>query len=346
MFMERELQTTMLQGLYYRHEFARRNHNVVMASETALASFHGATNARGQQTAYILGENETLTDLIIRDYRDEKNTTTRAQMKKALSCFLDKYKVIPVPATGDKAFHPMKPTFLPYPARAAKRKKGVGPSLQALPTVSDETLFLLYGKILAFERFAAVELELRHPVFMPVMLLTGDNRHPPSPSTAMGVLCGGQGIPQGQKALLVDFSLASKQLRSHFAMCERFVVDVLEKGRPAEQEHDEKLAHIPWPDLDQYLGVFDCKHNPDIKQNNEVQLAEECLARYLPKEAMVKKKDHYGIPEAVRSEKRTERKIKKQPEPNYKGFYSWETRTYNRWLGEAEYWIENYSLIV
>jgi len=162
----------VLKYIFYRHEFAKRNNEVVDASKKLLEKHFPETNkARNHNSLFY--NNETmppivLTDLMVNEMYT-KNKTQSNNRKDALCEFLKKWRVFPVPA-------PDKP-FMPFPDNISENQ---GESYQITkPQLPIGHLYLCLCKIQEFETYAVTIMGLKEPIFSPFVTLPDDFRLQP-----------------------------------------------------------------------------------------------------------------------------------------------------------------------
>ena len=141
-------------GVYYRHEFARRNPEVVEASNDVFKEFSEAQKVRSKHSTFIIpGKSlKSITALLMEEILKDPDSSKK---KGVMVKFLQDYKVLPVP--------PPEHQFLPLPLileskRQLIKMKGVQADSVALSHC--------WSSIQAFETFA-VCIGLREPIFMP-----------------------------------------------------------------------------------------------------------------------------------------------------------------------------------
>ena len=150
-----EAYAEIFRGIYWRHEFARRNETV--AKESAeLAKTLGIKDSRFE---VFIHDGYPLTDDLI----DLVSRPDREEASKALKMFLETHKVLPVTLNSTS-----KETFFP---------KEFGSDQEVAITYFADHLNdgrMIFKCLLLFEAKAMSTLGLGHPVFFPLMPLVVD----------------------------------------------------------------------------------------------------------------------------------------------------------------------------
>ncbi len=313
-----------MSGVYYRHEFARRNDEIVKASNDLMEFFPLTQEIRNSQSEYTINnDSETITSRMIEEFRDAPRGKN-VQMKGALRGFLQKYRIMPVPPLKLGHLHPGAGTFLLYPCKLPKDgDEKIVPSLQKIST-SIGSLFVEYARVVEFEEFAVSDLGFGESIFMPIVPLRKNN-------PKIGEAFGKPNILKADDALLryrlqlVDFNQPADTLRNHFEMQRmRHAFSVPFKTPKIVREN---LRQIHWDKLDGYLGVLDWerKRAPAVKRWDA---GSEVLPNYILKLDWDEK-------EKLRGDEQTSEK-----------FYKWVRETYGSWLSIGEEWVTDYKLII
>ena len=159
---EEAMRETMA-GVYYRHEFARRNEHIVKASQKLLSLLPTTAKMCEKLSTYLHPPDETLTTYLEKEIQSTHGNKLKV-MKSQLLEFLNDYRILPVP--------PFSKPFFSYSGKIPVKAEKKTPAHGKL-SVDFEKIYFEYTGILRFETFAITELGLRHPVFLPVVLMGG-----------------------------------------------------------------------------------------------------------------------------------------------------------------------------
>lgn len=301
----------ILNGVYYRHEFARRNNDIVGASDALLEKFPKAKAARVQDSNYLLQSTplRTLTDWLIEDIDKERSGSLKKKRIKLLSAFLKTWRVFPVPP-------PDKP-FMPF---TLKEKDAQNDKI-LFPT---EYLMVCWEKILRFETYAITKLGLDEPLFFPFVSFP-EKKELFAP-TLKNII---PNQPESKyKLVLIDWKNPSGNLHEYLTawlIYRRVTEDKLREIQQIKDSGKEDRKTISWKKFPHYLLAFDFDKNPPP----------ECKSYFKTEARAAIFNEMHPFPET--------KKEKKDSEIN-KALRI--TRRYEDWIKQGKYWVENYRLIV
>ena len=131
----------ILMGIYYRHEFARRNEELILASKTLLGTL-GIPLEQAEHFMSPDGETNLAKSIIVRV--NEEPAASRTTLMDQVANFLGEHRVLPMACTSGTFFPKLK--------------------------VSEFVLAMgIWGELMNLEIFALTRLRLGHPVMIPVM---------------------------------------------------------------------------------------------------------------------------------------------------------------------------------
>lgn len=313
----------VMAGVYCRHEFARRDADVVAASNELMTLFPMTNAARTEKTNFTLNEaGGTITDLMMTECSAAGNVGEKR--RTALSDFLVKYEVMPVPPSLTDKIYPNAGTFLLYPWKLSVNAEERLPALRSI-TVQKEMLLLEYLKILKFESFVTSDLGLVRPAFMPLVPIDMNN----ATFARTFARCAKTVVnaqPARYSLVLIDHDQPVTTRRNHFEMqmsrAELFFAN-------AKIKREQPAVHrvIPWSKLDGYLAILDWKRSNPEAQHSEIALtALEPFFTVADWEKEKKKRNHI--------------------EGNNDKFNAWAETTFTAWLRAATDWVRDYKIII
>ena len=133
----------ILMGIHYRHEFARRNLELMAASKTILETLGIPLE---QAEHFISPDGKTNLAKAIIDRVKAEPAASRTELMDQVANFLGEHRVLPMTCTSG--------TFFPKPEDV------------------DATLaFGIWNELMNIETFALARLRLGHPIMFPVMLI-------------------------------------------------------------------------------------------------------------------------------------------------------------------------------
>lgn len=226
-------------GIFYRHEFARRNEDVADASERLFKEF--SIPPETSRHFSLGGVPRFLTSLLME--KAVEPSTDGIQRKQMLRDFLTEYRVIPMGRTV--AQYSKENAF--FPAYAADSTGSFG------------QLYPLWHAVIKFEVLAQLELELRAPVFFPVMSVG-----PMVRTEAGGARAATVKIPRDiclagySYPVLVDFAVAVPTVTAYMEMLRHH--ESL-RGIASMSYLPKVPSHhsTPWAAFDFYLKAYDLK---------------------------------------------------------------------------------------
>jgi hypothetical protein len=241
----------MLRPVYYRHEFARRNPDVLVDAKGVFDRFPlvGSMLAGGWGFLDVRdGVPVTIADCLVTEFRQEAAETKQQYMRKALAGFVRKWRVLPLP---------------PPPSLFFPREMGCGASevdvSNASVTGQEQTfdtadrLFVAWRSLLGFERFLIAEGMTDAPCFMPVVPLNqfhgAEGIHDVGPMQVAGVSKNRLLVAVDNDHPLEDLSAHLEVLLGH--------LDVLDRGRRNDPVTKVSSERMPWTSFDLYLEVKD-----------------------------------------------------------------------------------------
>lgn len=216
----------ILRGIYYRHEFARRDRSVVAASELLLNNF-AFPPGRGR-TFIGKGSPTCLTSELMEQSR--ASDTVSASRRKALTAFLRDYSIIP---TGE-----METPFFPEAIAAGK--------------ATFTEMVLIWNSLLRFEYFALAQLDMALPVLFPVMqigvLKTKDG------ATTYRLQ---ERVTPGKQhcLLLMDMTAPQKTVDAYVRMMR--MQERVTKARSEKMEDESEYARSRPVEYPAYLAAYD-----------------------------------------------------------------------------------------
>jgi len=221
----------IMRGVFYRHEFARRNTAVIEAAKSLFADLdipvsRGGTYLSQEPPRYF-------SHLLI---SRSKTPALRRKMK----AFLDEHRVFPMSQPSDTPFFP-------------RESKDI-----ANKEVTDRTE--MWESLLMFEYFAMSILGLDSPVMFPVMPLGEFHSREKTTWLGDGFSSRRCGFP-----LFVDFAVPTKTSYAYIAMLQ-FLENRADRPETREQKELRKkkrktkgspIAVLQWPEYDGYLEAHD-----------------------------------------------------------------------------------------
>ena len=143
-----------LRGVYYRHEFARRNPDVMKESEKVLKALRVSSNQA--KTFHTKSHHRYLSEVLI-DKVESARGSEQLKRAKTLVNFLRDYGVFPMARSqGD---------FFPFGGRQSWQV----PDLSAEERLAD--VFSVWFALISFEGYVTFKWKLGRPFMLPVMLL-------------------------------------------------------------------------------------------------------------------------------------------------------------------------------
>jgi len=296
----------VLLGVYYRHEFARQNPDVVKASNIVFNEFAEAQKVRSQNSNFIIQAKplKTITDLLIKGIgKDSKS----ARRKQVLVDFLRDYKVIPVPAPDL--------LFLPLPLIVKSERRKI--EIKEQPA-GGGVLYDCWEKFQEFETSANM-IGLREPIFMPFTVL------PKTRELAEPFLNhffrDAKPLPEKyHKAFLIDCNQPTEDIVNHLTVW----LDYYDANKTSDIKNiHEKNAkkellgeRTPWGELHEYLLAVDYYRTHHKTNGDERRVAVDFVREYFPEEYKTSKDRNYA-----------------------------QTR-FIRWLNAGNDWVKNYKTII
>lgn len=215
----------VLRGLYFRHEFARRNPEVVKASETLFKEF-GWRPSSGKR--FLLADRQRLMPLELLQILNSSHPKRARRLRSLLARFFLDFKVLPVGR--------MKRPFFPEDVASQ------GADLHLL--------IRFWNAILRVEAYAISVLGLGHPIMFPVMTLgkivQRDTEYPVYEQIDLS---------RYSLPLLVDHNAPLRTITAYmdaFRIQERTTSNI--SGNIKEIKRTERL---PWTDFPTFLKAFD-----------------------------------------------------------------------------------------
>jgi hypothetical protein len=315
------LRTPVMRGVYYRHEFARRNRETVEASTKLLEEFFPATE-KGLAEAILSspegGSAVVLIDSLLSECRQGRGSE-KERKRRALAGFLKDKRVLPVPQVHPNgSLYPDSSKFYSYPLLIQEAEK-ISPAMRRLRESDAMVVAREYRKTMEFEWFAVVEIGLGKPVFMPVLPL--------------GVMRTSSGLRKramqasfddiSNEPVLIDFTMPKNDLKDHLEVCIDRLDAMCSTGRlgPGDSVSTSR-GHLHFDSFDQYLAASD----------SELIIAGDSKA--LPKDL------HQRVAQQYLSEAEWSARVTKQNEASYSD------TMYSGWKQNGQYWSAGYRLIV
>ena len=301
----------ILNGVYYRHEFARRNGDIVDASNDLLENFPKTKAVRAQDSNYFQPSTllRTLTDWLIEDIKDKEiSSSARRKRIRLLAKFLDDWRVFPVPP-------PDKP-FMPF----TLREKGDKNDNALFP---NKYLMVCWQKILRFETYAITKLGLNAPLFLPFVPFPEEKElFTPALNNIIPNQPGSK-----HKLVLIDWKNPTGNLHEYLAawlIHRRTTEDKLREAQQAKDSGKEDRETVPWTKLPHYLQILDFDRNkpPEYEYFKPEALAKIFNGKHL-------------FPQIKKKKKKSKRSRELRM-----------ARRYEDWIEQGKHWVENYRLIV
>ena len=307
----------VLRPVYYRHEFARRNHDVVKASDEIMACFPITRQIHTESAGFMVPTDltkptkfVTFTHLLMKEYRLAA-PSTRTKMRNKLSAFMAKHAVLPVSNSPT----PFLPAFL------RTRKKGKAKDNQ---WTSEEVAqsHILWQSLLKFERFMLVEGITNKPCFMPVVpvsLLKDDSDAPMYPHRMLANLY------NAEQLVAIDTSCGLDRIKEHI---ETLLIhcDVYSRLQLKEEESEDQ-RRVMLNNFDDYLNAFDCR-STTLTKDSQLQSFKGQAVDHMAKHGAKTKRRHRGdkMTNAVLQSHASGKKAAE-------------------WLENGDYWIKHYKEI-
>jgi len=234
----------VLKAIFYRHECAKRNENVVRESKELLKLFPKTNKAQEKNSLFYIYGNPSvaLTDWLIMETSGKPSSSLKSRKEKLVE-YLQKWRVFPVPA-------PDKP-FMPFPHEDSENLSKIYSITK--PYLPAKYHLDCWGKIHKFEQHAIAELGLKVPIFSPFVTF------PENPDLYPQF----QANVQHQKnspyrVVAIDLSQANEAIANYFSAwigLQRVIVARRDKQKPAISA--PKPTRKPDENLDQFLAALD-----------------------------------------------------------------------------------------
>jgi len=235
----------VLKAIFYRHECAKRNEDIVRESENLLKLFPKTKKAQEKNSLFYMPATPSmaLTDWLIME-TSEKSSSSLDRRKEKLIEFLQKWRVLPVPA-------PEKP-FMPFPDEDAENTSKKYPITK--PYLPAKYYLDCWGRIHGFEIYAIAKLGIKGPIFSPfVTFPENPDLHPTAQANIQHQQDGTYGI------VAIDWNQANETLSNYFS-----VWIGLQRAIAAKKNKNNKRKPIksiptrkPDENLDQFLAALD-----------------------------------------------------------------------------------------
>lgn len=266
----------VMKGVYYRHEFARRNPDLSAESGRLLGLFPKVLEEAGGACRFTLDvpSRRTIAHGLIESFRKLSGRAAE-HARDGLAGFLMRWRVIPFPPVIPEKFHPDGGEFFTFPVDPSDNKNwGDLPGIRGRLRAAEDVYFE-YLAVLQFEAFALAELGLGEPVFMPAMVL-------PTAKDKLRMAIDGiagrirENAPT-HNMIFVDYSHPFDGLRSHFEALRSwdFVKGALGKRAPVVS----RAGYVTWENLDGYLAAVDCLRRTATPS---MAAAERILSSFMP----------------------------------------------------------------
>jgi len=307
----------ILLAIFYRHECAKRNEDIVGESEELLKGFPKTKAARDRNSRFYNPSKQPivdLTDFLLMDI-NEKPGRLAKKRTDALGAFLTKRRVFPVPSPDKE--------FMPFPGKNDEKEN----QHITKPALEEKYWLDCWGRIQAFETYAIAKLGLKRPIFSPFVTFPENRKlYPQTIANIQSVQDNTYG------AVLIDWNQANKTISYYFSAWISLQREIAARRKigvkpPVAQDtspvikgknhgNNDTLKRIKWDKLEPFLAAldYDRAHKEDIKK----------MAR-----ASAFNQDYLNEPEAA-----TREALNTQYE-NYK-----------HWVKRGEYYSKNYFLIV
>ena len=229
-----EAYSGIFRGLYWRHEFARRNEAVSNASRT-LAKALGFKPTRFEE---FIRDAHPLTDELVHVCRSGTSPE-----KTALREFLDKYKVLPTTWShqGESTYFPME-----FGLGEIERENYVFDTLLDCRT--------LFNSFLLFEACVMTDLGMGRPVMFPLM-----------PLMVFGKNIDQRHLDDSQAPVLIN-RFAPIELIGHYSDALDNETDMTQR----DKESAPKRERIPWESFPSFIDIHD---DPRKVKENEMPSA-------------------------------------------------------------------------
>ena len=252
--MDDEFVRGVLMPVYYRHEFARRNEDVVKESQDVLKHFPLSCALFGGGSDFLdAGGSVTLADALATEYTQESSKSkVKKAMRETLGTFVKEREVLPVPSPP----LPFFPKEMGYREPTAGETAGKGKAKQR-DVKAAERLFAIWRSLIGFERFLLAEGMTDKPCFLsvvPLNLFHGTEGIYDVKSDRMGQ------ISKQRLMVAIDSTQSLENLGTNLELLIA-QLDVLDKLRQKGNAAARKTQRMPWSSFDLYLQVVDFQND-------------------------------------------------------------------------------------
>jgi len=235
----------ILLGIYYRHEFARRNEELIAASKTILGTLGIPLE---QAEHFISPDGKTNMAKAIIDRVKAEPDGSRSQLMDQVASFFGEHRVLPMRCTSGTFFPKLK--------------------------VSEFKLaFGIWGELMNLETFALARLRLGHPIMFPVMLINDVQLLDGTVNIGQHLKLHGCNYP-----VLTSLDTPKEVVSDYFT-----VLHMLERleyvNRKEKLYEDEVFTRLPWSEAEAALVTYDFDRTELKKETKKSQVSDFYLKR-------------------------------------------------------------------